>query len=106
MSSQHSGPCFLKGGLTRYVKFTKVDFISLRRNHKLPEYTFPVADPMAWKEDTLEHRWDYLDKYDFPSFPLICQVIHQLGDGINWSYSDHGSTATLRLIFGTVFPVS
>ena len=38
---------------------------------KQPFYTFPLPIPLAWKENTFQHKWHHLEMYIFHPFTLM-----------------------------------
>ena len=65
------------------------DLFAIRTNAKLTLYMPPVPNPIAWKQDALQHHWNDLSAYMPP--PSLADLVEI--DAFNKSLHDFSSSS-------------
>ena len=78
-----------------------IDLFVIKVNTKLSLYTFPISDPMAWKEDDFQYSQDDLKVYAFLPFALHLKTVLVMSpDLLDPRHDLHGSSlAPERLVY-------
>ena len=55
-----------------------IDLFATSLNYRLPVYFAPLKDPLSAGTDSLLQKWDNIQGYAFPPFPLIRKVLNKI----------------------------
>ena len=61
-------------------------------------YISPISNPMAWKQDDVQHSWDNKSVYSFPPLALFWQALPTVMLSVPLHGPSHSIVATERLV--------